>query len=91
MYIHLHVLGLIPQVGPTALRHCIRDAVAFLVVLMICSLKLSLLSRVTPRNLADLDSPIMLLPTVIGLRVHFLFQVNITICVLSALIDRSLV
>ena len=51
--------------GPTALRHCIRDAVAFLVVLMICSLKLSLLSKVTPRNLADLDSPIMLLPTVI--------------------------
>ena len=31
VYIHLHVLGLIPQVGPTALLHCIRDAVAFLV------------------------------------------------------------
>ena len=42
VYIHLRVLGLILLVGPTALRHCIRDARALLVVtvLMICSLKL---------------------------------------------------
>ena len=90
VYIHLHVLGLIPQVGPTALLHCIRDAVAFLVILVICSLKLSLLSRVTPRNFADLDRSIVVLPTTRGLSAHFLFQVNMTICVLSALMDRSL-
>ena len=47
-----------PQVGPTALLHCMSEAVAFLVMLRMCSLKLSLFSRVTPRNLADLDSSI---------------------------------
>ena len=90
LYIQLQVLGFRPQVGPTALLHCMSEAVAFLVILLICSLKLSLLSRVTPRNLADLDSSIVVLPTLIGLRVHFLFQVNMTTLVFSALIERSL-
>ena len=78
LYIQLQVLGLSPQVGPTARLHCMSEAVAFLVMLVMCSLKLSLLSRVTPRNLADSDSSIVVFPTLIGLRVHFLFQVNMT-------------
>ena len=41
---------------------------------MICSLKLRLLSRITPRNFADLDGSIVVLPTTRGLSVHFLFQ-----------------
>ena len=77
--------------GPTALLHCISDVVAFLVMFVMCSLKLSLLSSVTPRNLTELDSSIVVLPTLMGRRVHFLFQVNITILVLSALIERPLV
>ena len=36
VYINLHVLGLILHMGPTAPLHCIRDVVAFLVILMIC-------------------------------------------------------
>ena len=91
VYNHLQVLGVIPQVGPTALLHCISDVVAFFVMFVICSLKLSLLSNVTPRNLTDLDNSIGMLPTLMGRRVHFLFQVNITILVLSALIERPLV
>ena len=84
-------MGDIPQVGPTALLHCKREAVAFLVMLVMCSLKLSLLSNVTPRNFAEVDSSIVVLPTTIGLSVHFLFHVNITILVLSALMVRSFV
>ena len=53
---------------------------------MMCSLKLSLLSRVTPRNLADLDSSMVELPNLRGLIVHFLFQVNMTTLVFMALI-----
>ena len=64
---------------------------ALLVIFVMCSLKLSLLSKVRPRNLAEVDSPIVVLPTTIGLRDHFLFQVNITILVFRALIERSLV
>ena len=64
---------------------------ALLVIFVMCSLKLSLLSKVTPRNLAEVDSPIVVFPTTIGLRDHFLFQVNITILVFGALIERSLV
>ena len=64
---------------------------ALLVIFVMCSLKLSLLSKVTPRNLAEVDSPIVVLPTIIGLRDQFLFQVNITILVFRALIERSLV
>ena len=71
-------MGDIPQVGPTALLHCNRDAVAFLVMLVTCSLKLSLLSSVTPRNFTEVDKSTVALPTTIGLRVHFLFHVNIT-------------
>ena len=91
LYIHEQVLGVSPQVGPTAFLHCMREAVALLVIFVMCSLKLSLLSKVTPRNLAEVDSPIVVLPTTIGLRDHFLFQVNITILVFRALIERSLV
>ena len=64
---------------------------AFLVMLVMCSLKLSLLSSVTPRNFAEVDSSTVVLPTTIGLSVHFLFHVNITILVLSALMVRSFV
>ena len=60
---------------------------ALLVIFVMCSLKLSLLSKVTPRNLAEVDSPIVVLHTIIGLR----DQVNITILVFRALIERSLV
>ena len=38
LYIQMHVLGVSPQVGPTAFLHCIRDAMAFLVVFVIWSL-----------------------------------------------------
>ena len=62
-----------------------------LVMLVMCSLRLSLLSNVTPRNFAEVDNSIVVLPTPIGLRVHFLFHVNITILVLSALMVRSFV
>ena len=54
------------------------EAVDFLVMFVMCSLKLSLLSRVTPRNLADLDSSMVELLTLMGLIVNFLFQVNMT-------------
>ena len=64
---------------------------ALMVIFVMCSLKLSLLSKVTPRNLAEVDSLTVVLPTTIGLRDHFLFQVNITILVFRALIERSLV
>ena len=40
---------------------------ALLVIFVMCSLKLCLLSKVTPRNLAEVDSPIVVLPTTIGL------------------------
>ena len=69
VYIHLHVLGVRPQVGPTPLLHCMREDVAFSTVLM-CSLKLSLLSSVTPRNLAEFDYAMLLLPILIGLLNH---------------------
>ena len=59
LYIHEQVLGVSPQVGPTAFLHCMREAVALLVIFVMCSLKLSLLSKVTPRNLAEVDSPIV--------------------------------
>ena len=36
--------------GPTALQRCMIEAVAFLVMFVMCSLNFSLLSRVTPRN-----------------------------------------
>ena len=62
---------------------------AFLVMFVICSLKLSLLSSVTPRNFTEVDKSIVVFPTTIGLRV--LFHVNITTLVLSALMVRSLV
>ena len=91
MYIHEQVLGVSPQVGPTAFLHCMREALALLVIFVMCSLKLSLLSKVTPRNLTEVDSPTVVLPTTIGLRDHFLFQVNITILVFRVLIERSLV
>ena len=84
-------MGDFPQVGPTALLHCKRDAVAFLVMLAMCSLKLSLLSSVTPGNFTEVDKSTVVLPTTIGLRVHFLFHVNITTLVLSALTVRSFV
>ena len=64
---------------------------AFLVMLVMCSLKLSLLSNVTPRNFTEVDNSIVVLPTTIGLSVHFLFHVNIAILVLSALMVRSFV
>ena len=84
--IHQQVLGVGPQIGPTALLHCMSEAVAFLVMCVMSSLKLSLLSRVTPRNLVDLDSLMVELPTLMGLMVHFLFQVNMTTLVFMALI-----
>ena len=84
-------MGDIPQVGPTALLHCNRVAVAFLVILVMCSPKFSLLSSVTPRNCTEVDKSTVVLPTTIGLRVHFLFHVNITTLVLSALMVRSFV
>jgi hypothetical protein len=59
-------------------------------MILVCSLRLSLLSRVTPKNLADSDSSIVVFHTLIGLRVHFLFQVNMTSLVFNALIERSL-
>ena len=40
-----------------------NEAVAFLVMFVVCWLKFSLLSRVTPRNLVDLDSSMVDLPT----------------------------
>ena len=58
-------------------------------ILVICSLKLSLLSRVTPRNFADLDS--INSGVTHHQRSKCPFQVNMTICVLSVLMDRSLV
>ena len=91
VYNHLQVLGVSPHVGPTALLHCMREAVAFFVMLRICSLKLSLLSNVTPRNLAEFESGSVVSSTFIGLKLHFLFQVNMMIFVLSALMDGSLV
>ena len=56
-----------------------------------CSLKVSLLSRVTPKSLTVGDKSIVFPPTRIGRRVHFLFLVNITILVFMALILRPLV
>lgn len=59
VYIHLHVRGVRPQVGPTALLHCIKELVAFLVILLTCSLKVSMLARVTPRSLTLGDRSIV--------------------------------
>ena len=47
------VFGVNPQVGPTAFLHCIRMPLAFLHWLIICSFQVSLLSRVTPKNLVN--------------------------------------
>ena len=54
-------------------------------------LALSLLSRVTPRNFTVLDRAMVLPPTLMGRIVQFLFQVNMTILVLSALMLSPLV
>ena len=62
------------------------EGVAFLVMFVMYSLKLRLLSRMTPRDLADLDSLMVELPNLRGLIVHFLFQVNVTTLVFMALI-----
>ena len=51
-------------------------------MLAMCSLKLSF---------TEVDKSTAVLPTTIGLRVHFLFHVNITTLVLSALMVRSFV
>ena len=91
VYSHLHVFGVRPHVGPTAFLHCISDAVALFVILMMCSLKLSLLSSVTPKNLTVGDNSIGVFPTFIGRSVHFLFQVNMTILVLRVLTESPLV
>ena len=45
LYIHEQVLGVSPQVGPTAFLHFMRVAVALLVIFVMCSLKVSLLSK----------------------------------------------
>ena len=77
--------------GPTALRHCIRAAVAFLVMFVMCSLKFSFSSKVMPRNLAEVDSVSGVSFNVIGfVMFHFLFHVNFTIFVLRALMSRPL-
>ena len=59
-----------------------RDAVAFLVICKIYSLKLSLQFSITPRNLAEFESVRVVFSIFIGLRLHFLFQVNMTTFVL---------
>ena len=48
-------------------------------------LNVSLLSSVIPRSLTSLLSPIVSLQTSMGRRDYFLFHVNMTILVLSAL------
>ena len=60
------------------------EAVAFLMFVM-GPVKLSLLSRVTPRNLVELDWLMVVLPTLMVLIV--LFQVNMTTLVFRALIS----
>ena len=55
-----------------------REAEAFLVIFDKFLLKLSLLSRVTSKDMAEMDNSIVLLSTGIGLRIHFLFLVNMT-------------
>ena len=78
--------------GPTPFRHCIRAAVALFVMLVMCSLKLSLSSRVMPKNLADVNSVrgvLLRVPGFASARPHFLSHVNITSFVLRVLTFRS--
>ena len=71
--------------GPKALLHWKRVPMHFLVMLSICVLNVSLLSSVIPRSLTSLQSSIVSPQTSMGSRKHFLFHVNMTIFVLSAL------
>ena len=61
----------------------------FFVMLVICSLKFSFTSKITPRNFAELERPIVVLSNLMGLREQFLFHVNMTIFVFSVLLKRS--
>ena len=45
LYIHLHVLGESPHIGPTVLLHCMNAAVAFCVTLSNVSVIVSLASQ----------------------------------------------
>ena len=54
----MQTLGERPQVGPIALLHCIRIPIHLFVIFSMCELKLSLLSKVTPRSLTSLESVI---------------------------------
>ena len=76
--------------GPMALSHWKRVPMHFLVMLSICVLNVSLLSSVIPRSLTSLLSSIVSLQTSMGRRDHFLFHVNMTILVLSALMFSPL-
>ena len=56
VYIHFIIDGFIPHVLPTICLHCINAVVALRVIRMICGFQVSLLSRVTPKSLASLES-----------------------------------
>ena len=90
-YIHLQDLDVRPHVGPTAFLHCIGDVVAFLAICFMCSLKLSLESRCTPRNFVALSS-FNGLPSRCRLEgnSHFLRQVNIITLVFRELMFSPL-
>ena len=71
--------------GHMALLHWKRMPMHFLAMLSICVLNVSLLSSVIPRSLTSLLSSIVSPQTSMGRRDLFLFHVNMTILVLSAL------
>ena len=75
---------------PTALLHCMSVVIALFVILSMCLLKLSLLSRVTPRNLTLSVGIMVSPPTTIGRSDHFLFQVKRIVLVFSVLMFSPL-
>ena len=56
-----------PHVGPNALLHCIRLAVALFVIFEMWLLRFTLLSSVFRRNLTEFVSSVSISPTLIGL------------------------